>query len=73
MIKKSCLIMGHATSIALEKEFWDALLKIAQLQNLSLRQLIIKIDSTRTTSLASSLRVYVLDFYQQKISEYQQK
>lgn len=59
--------MGHATSIALEDVFWDSLSQIAQEKNISLRQLIIQIDQTRTTSLASALRVYVLLFYKEKM------
>ena len=63
LIKKSITIKKHRTSLSLEKEFWDALKIIAKEQKCSLESLIAKIDSTRKTSLASSIRVYLLKFY----------
>ena len=68
MIKKSVVIAGrHATSIWLEKEFYDALQSIADEQQISLNRLITIIDSERTSSnLCSALRLYVLKYYQQK-------
>ena len=63
LIKKSITIKKHRTSLSLEKEFWDALKIIAKEQKYSLETLITKIDSTRKTSLASSIRVYLLKFY----------
>lgn len=68
MQKKSVLIAGrHATSISLEKEFFEALHNIAAEQEMSLNQLITIIDSKRlNTNLCSALRVYVLKYYQQK-------
>ena len=63
LIKKSITIKKHRTSLSLEKEFWDALKIIAKEQKYSLEKLIAKIDSNRKTSLASSIRVYLLKFY----------
>ena len=63
LIKKSITIKRHRTSLALEKEFWDALKIITKEQKYSLEALITKIDSNRKTSLASSIRVYLLKFY----------
>ena len=63
LIKKSITIKKHRTSLSLEKEFWDALKIIIKEQNCSLETLITKIDSNRETSLASSIRVYLLKFY----------
>jgi len=63
LIKKSITIKKHRTSLSLEKEFWDALKTIAKEQKCSLESLIAKIDSNRKTSLASSIRVYLLKFY----------
>ncbi len=62
MIKKhSVELSGHSTSIALEDEFWVQIKQIAQQKGLSLRQLLIHIDNTRTTNLASAIRVFVLN------------
>ena len=63
LIKKSITIKKHRTSLSLEKEFWDALKIIVKEQNCSLETLIAKIDNNRKTSLASSIRVYLLKFY----------
>ena len=63
LIKKSITIKKHRTSLSLEKEFWDALKIIATEQQCSIENLIAKIDLNRKTSLASSIRVYLLKFY----------
>ncbi len=63
LIRKSITIKKHRTSLSLEKEFWDALKIISNKQKCSLETLITKIDSDRKTSLASSIRVYLLKFY----------
>ena len=63
LIKKSITIKKHRTSLSLEKEFWDALKIVSKEHKYSLETLITKIDSNRKTSLASSIRVYLLKFY----------
>ena len=67
MQKRSLKIAGHATSIALEAEFWEALKEIAAQKNLSLPSLIATLDHSSTTfirkNLASQLRVFVLHHY----------
>ena len=63
LIKKSITIKKHRTSLSLEKEFWDALKIVSKEHKSSLETLITKIDSNRKTSLASSIRVYLLKFY----------
>ena len=63
LIKKSITIKKHRTSLSLEKEFWDALKIISNEQKCSIETLISKIDSNRKTSLASSVRIYLLKFY----------
>jgi predicted DNA-binding ribbon-helix-helix protein len=59
-------IAGHRTSLALEQEFWSGLEKIARSRGQSLPVLIAGIDerrarSTPEASLASAVRVYVLE------------
>lgn len=59
--KRSISLAGHATSLALEPEFWTVLDQAAQLQSLSLAALIIRIDEQRgERPLASACRVYAL-------------
>ena len=58
--KRSISIAGHLTSITLEDIFWETLKTIAQEKGLSRQTLIENIDKTRTGSLSSALRVFVL-------------
>ena len=63
LVKKSITIKKHRTSLSLEKEFWDALKIVSKEQKCSIETLVAKIDSKRKTSLASSIRVYLLKFH----------
>jgi predicted DNA-binding ribbon-helix-helix protein len=59
--KRSLLLAGHATSLALEPEFWAVLEAMAQAEGLSLAGLIARIDAERGLSLlASACRVGAL-------------
>jgi predicted DNA-binding ribbon-helix-helix protein len=61
MKKRSVKIAGHATSITMEDEFWDALKSIAGKQSRPLAAIIAEIDATRgERNLSSAVRVYVL-------------
>ena len=63
LIKKSITIKKHRTSLLLEKEFWNALEIISKENQCSIEGLISKIDSARQSSLASSTRVYILQYF----------
>jgi predicted DNA-binding ribbon-helix-helix protein len=59
--KRSVMLAGHATSLALEPEFWTVLEAMAATQLSSLAALIAEIDQTRADrSLASACRVAAL-------------
>lgn len=59
--KRSVNLSGHATSLALEPEFWAVLDQAAAEQGLSLAALIGRIDEQRAgRPLASACRVYAL-------------
>jgi predicted DNA-binding ribbon-helix-helix protein len=59
--KRSIALSGHATSLALEPEFWAALEAHAAREGLSLAAVIGRIDSERgERPLASACRVYAL-------------
>lgn len=59
--KRSFSLAGHATSLALEPEFWEVLEVAAKDQALSLAALIQQIDAARDgRPLASSARIYAL-------------
>jgi predicted DNA-binding ribbon-helix-helix protein len=55
------VLHGHATSVALEPAFWEALRAWAHDEGMSVAALIASIDRQRTGgSLASAIRVAVL-------------
>ena len=68
MKKISVTISGHRTSLTLEREFVDALRKIATLRHTTISKIINDIDFARQnkngmdhpTNLSSSVRVWVL-------------
>ncbi len=62
MVKRSLVLSGHRTSVALEPEFWSALDRIAAARGQSLILLVESVDSGRdpVRSLASALRVLAL-------------
>ncbi|MEN5230778.1 ribbon-helix-helix domain-containing protein [Brevundimonas naejangsanensis] len=63
LIKRSVLLSGHATSVALEPEFWTVLDAIGTELSLSRASLMIRIDAWRgRRPLASSCRVLALQW-----------
>jgi Uncharacterized protein related to arylsulfate sulfotransferase involved in siderophore biosynthesis len=61
--KRSVLLSGHATSIALEPEFWAVLDEMAETRGLSLAALIVGIDRSRAgRPLASACRLAALAY-----------
>lgn len=63
LAKRSVRLAGHATSIALEPEFWAALERAAARKGITLPALIAEQDATRAGTeepLASRLRVFAL-------------
>jgi predicted DNA-binding ribbon-helix-helix protein len=60
--KRSVLLSGHATSVALEPEFWQVLEAMAAADGLGLAGLIGRIDAGRAgRPLASACRLAALD------------
>jgi len=60
--KRSLTLAGHATSLALEPEFWAALEAMAAARGVSLGRLVAGIDAGRGASpLASACRVAALE------------
>jgi len=62
LIKRSFSLAGHRTSVALEQEFWTALLHIARACEQNLSALVAATDASRAPDrpLASALRVMAL-------------
>ncbi len=63
LIKRSITINKHRTSLSLESEFWEAIKIVSKIKNCSIESLIARIDLNRKTSLASSIRVFLLQFF----------
>ncbi len=63
--KRSVNLAGHATSVALEPEFWAVLETMARERRISLASLIAELDNNRGESLlASFCRLSALAFSQ---------
>ena len=64
IVKRSIVIDGHKTSVSLEDPFWSDLKKIAHIQQITLSELVAKIDGTREQSnLSSAIRLFVLHHF----------
>ena len=67
--KRSLILNGHNTSVSLEDLFWEELKNIAKEEELSINQLVAKIDESRnfeTNGLATELREFVLKYHLKK-------
>lgn len=63
LTKRSVVLAGHATSVALEPEFWAVLDRIAATRDLSKAQLLADIDASRgRRPLASACRLSALSW-----------
>lgn len=70
MIKRSVSIAGHATSVTLEPEFWNALKNIVKRDEISLNALITEIDDSKSIdNLSSAIRIYILNDLQSQIDK----
>ncbi|MEQ8406278.1 MAG: ribbon-helix-helix domain-containing protein [Oceanicaulis sp.] len=70
--KRSLTLSGHATSLALEPEFWAVIDRAAKEDQLSLARLIARIDEDRVARepdqpLSSACRVFALERVQKLI------
>ena len=72
VLKRSIVVDGHKTSVSLEDEFWKALKEIAGGRNMKLSELVSGIDAERQHgNLSSAIRLFVLNTYQDQISQRQ--
>lgn len=68
--KRSVQLAGHATSLALEPEFWAVLEHLAAARRLSLAALVTEIDLARgERNLASACRLAALAHLQAQIPD----
>jgi len=69
--KRSVTIDGHKTSVSLEDAFWSALREIAMRRGMTPAELVTSIDMGREqTNLSSCLRLFVLNFYVNRLESH---
>jgi predicted DNA-binding ribbon-helix-helix protein len=72
VVKRSIVVAGHKTSVSLEDEFWKAVKEIASERDLTLSELVGKVESEREFgNLSSAIRLFVLRFYRGQINGYE--
>ena len=72
VVKRSVVVAGHKTSVTLEDAFWNGLKEIAGGRNITVSELVGAIDSERRHgNLSSAIRLFVLDFYRNKLADVQ--
>ena len=72
VVKRSIVVAGHKTSISLEDDFWRMLKEIAKERDLTLSELVAKIDSERQLgNLSSAIRLFVLRLCSEKLQKYE--
>jgi predicted DNA-binding ribbon-helix-helix protein len=64
--KRSVVVGPHKTSVSLEEEFWNAFRAIAVERGMTISNLISKIATDRQGNLSSAIRLFVLEFYQNR-------
>jgi predicted DNA-binding ribbon-helix-helix protein len=67
LVTKRTVVVGTRKTV--EAPFWEALKEIAAAENLSLKELVTRINRDRQKpNLSSAIRLYVLDHYRQLAS-----
>jgi predicted DNA-binding ribbon-helix-helix protein len=65
--KRSVNFRGQKTSVSLEAGFWNALRELAAVKELTVHELVLKIDNERTdANLSSAIRLYILSYYRER-------
>ena len=72
--KRSVVIGGHKTSVSLEEPFWSEVRSIAEGEQITVSNLLRRIDRERTNAnLSSAIRVYVLEHVRGKLHRMQRE
>jgi predicted DNA-binding ribbon-helix-helix protein len=74
VVRRSIVVAGHKTSASFEDAFWKTFKEIADGRHLTLSELVAAIDGERQRgNMSSAIRLFVLDFYRDKVSEYEKR
>ena len=60
LLRRSFRINGHATSLSMERIFWEEFRRIVKDDSRSMTDVITEIDAKRGIGLSRALRVYIL-------------
>jgi predicted DNA-binding ribbon-helix-helix protein len=72
VVKRSIVVAGHKTSISLEDDFWRMMKEVAKEREVTLSELVAKIDSERQIgNLSSAIRLFVLRLCREKLQKYE--
>lgn len=64
LVIRNVVVGGRRTSVRLEPMMWEALHEIARRLEMTVHDLVTRIDNYRTAStLTAGIRVYIVDFY----------
>jgi predicted DNA-binding ribbon-helix-helix protein len=67
VVKRSVVVAGHKTSVAIEDAFWKALKEIAAHRGMTLSDLVSAVDAERRQgNLSSAIRVFVLEHFRNR-------
>ncbi len=66
--RRTLTVSGHRTSVALEPAFWRELAAIAERSGRTIAALVTEIDAARRGSLASAIRVHVVELLREAVS-----
>jgi predicted DNA-binding ribbon-helix-helix protein len=61
---RNVLVGQRRTTVRLENRYWEELQKISRRTGRSIRDICTALDQTRTGTLASALRLFVLDHFE---------
>jgi predicted DNA-binding ribbon-helix-helix protein len=74
VVKRSLVIGGHKTSVSLEDGFWQMFKEIADRRSVTVSELAAAVDAERKhANLSSAIRLFVLGYYRDRLSEYEQR
>jgi predicted DNA-binding ribbon-helix-helix protein len=74
IVKRSVIVGGHKTSVSLEEPFWNQVRAIADGQEVTVSDLVRRIDEDREdTNLSSAIRVFVLHHVRKQINAQRRK
>jgi len=69
VVKRSIVVAGHKTSIAIEDAFWKALKEISAERGVTLSVLVTDIDAERRhDNLSSAIRVFILEYFRSRVT-----